>query len=193
MIWWLGMGRRLGRAEVLAAVALVVGAGQEPIAAFRRFAHDDPDLGLLGDLAQQLEAGVALPDALVAARLLSRADAARLAALPPDVLASELTRCAHSTAWPPLGEVLARWFPVWAVIAATIPSLLLGAVVALVGGSLYAGVWRTLGLVESLQGPVLWWLVQLAEVAVALGAVSGAWALMGRIPWVRSLTVPHQT
>jgi hypothetical protein len=180
---------RLGRAEALAAVALVVGAHQEPITAFRRLAVDDPDLRTLGDLAHQLEKGVALPDALVANRLLSREDATRLALLPPTTLADELTRLAQSTAWPPLGEVLARWFPVWVVLAATIPSLLLGAVVAVVGGSLYGGIWRTLGIVEPVHGPALWWLVQLAEVLVTLGIVAGVWMILRRIPVVRSLTI----
>jgi hypothetical protein len=180
---------RLGRAEVLAAVALVVGARQEPITAFRRLAADDPDLGRLSDLAQHLATGVTLPDALVAMKFLSREDATRLALLPPATLAGELTRLAQSTAWPPLGEVLSRWLPVWVILVATIPSLLLGAIVAVVAGSLYGGIWHSLGFYEPVHGPAVWWLVQLAEAAVALGVVTGAWMLIRRIPVMRYLTV----
>ena len=183
----------MGRAEALAAVALVVGARQEPIAAFRRLAVEDPALGVLGKVATCCANGVSLPDALVACHLLTRSEAVRLGGLPPLTMADELTRLAQRAAWPPTGEVLARWLPLWAVLAATIPSLVIGAVVALVGGALYGGIWQSLGLASPTHGPALWWFAQLADVVMAVLVVAGGWWLMRRIPVLRRLTVFSRT
>ena len=179
----------MGRAEALAAVALVVGARQEPLAAFRRLAAEDPALAVLGTLAQRCANGVSLPDALVAGRLLTRSEAVRLGGLPQLTMADELTRLAQRAAWPPTGEVLARWLPLWAVLAATIPSLVIGAVVAVVGGALYGGIWHSLGLAPPTHGPALWWLAQLAVVVIAVLVVAGGWWLLRRTPLLRRLTV----
>ena len=54
---------KMGRAEALAAVALVIGARQEPVAALRRMAAEDSALSVLGILAQRCADGQALPDA----------------------------------------------------------------------------------------------------------------------------------
>ncbi len=182
------LGGRMGRAEVLAAVALVVGARQEPVMGFRRLAAEDPALKRLVTLAKQCAAGVALPDALLACRLISRADAAKLAGLPPETLAAELTRLAQHAARPPLGEVLARWFPLWAVLAATVPSLVIGAAVSLIGSGLYGGIWHTLGLTAPTDGPALWWFVQVGEVVLAALLVTGCWWFFQRTPFIRRLT-----
>lgn len=182
------LGGSMGRAEVLAAVALVVGARQEPVSGFRRLAAEDPALKRLETLARQCSAGVALPDALLACRLISRADAGKLAGLPPDPLAAELTRLAQHAAWPPLGEVLARWFPLWAVLAATVPSLAIGAVVSLISSALYGGIWHTLGLTTPTHGLPLWWFVQVGEVVLAALLVTGCWWFFQRTPFIRRLT-----
>jgi hypothetical protein len=179
---------KMGRAEVLAAVALVVGARQEPVAAFRQLAAEDPALRRLGDVAMQLEAGQALPDALVSCRLLGKADAGRLAHLPPSLMADELTRSAQHAAWPPLGEILARWLPVWAALAATVPSLAIGAVVALVSGGLYGGVWYTLGFRTIIHGPAWMWFAQLTEAGTAVLIAAGCWWLLRRTPFLCRLT-----
>lgn len=183
------MRGRMGRAEVLAAVALVVGAAQEPVSAFRRLAAEDPSLGVLSEVADRCAAGLALPEALVASGLLARRDAAHLTGLPPAALAEELTRSAERIAWPPTGEVLARWLPAWVVLAATIPSLVIGAVVAVVGGALYGGVWHSLGIGAPTRGPALWWLLQVADAALALFLTVGVWWVLCRTPLLRRLTV----
>ncbi len=180
---------KMGRAEALAAVALVIGARQEPVAALRRMAAEDPALSVLGALAQRCADGLALPDALVASGLLARGDAARLTGLSPALMADELTRLAQRTVQVSTGEVLARWLPLWALLAATIPSLLLGAVVAVIGGALYGGIWHTLGMRSPTHGPAIWWGVQVAEVAIAALIVGGLWSLLRMIPYVRRITV----
>ncbi len=181
--------RKMGRAEALAAVALIMGARQEPVAALRRMAAEDPALSVLGALAQRCADGLALPDALVASGLLARGEAARLAGLSPALMADELTRLAQRTVQVPTGEVLARWLPLWALLAATVPSLLLGVVVAVIGGALYGGIWHTLGMRSPTHGPAIWWFVQLAEVAIAALIVGGLWSLLRMIPYVRRITV----
>lgn len=178
----------MGRAEALAAVALVVAARQEPLGALRRLALEDPALRTLAAVADRCAAGASLPNALAACRLLGRSDAVRLAGLPPATLAAELKRLAQRAAWPPAGETLARWFPLWAVLAATVPSLVIGAAVALVGGSLYGGVWHSLGLASPTHGPALWWFAQFAVAAVAALMAAGGWWVLRRIPLVRRLT-----
>ena len=180
---------KMGRAEALAAVALVIGARQEPVAALRRMAAEDPALSVLGALAQRCAAGMALPDALVASGLLAHAEAVHLSGLPPALMADELTRLAQRTVHVPTGEVLARWLPLWALLAATIPSLLLGAVVAVIGGALYGGIWHTLGMRSPTHGPAIWWGVQVAEVVTAALIVAGLWSLLRMIPYVRRITV----
>ncbi len=180
---------KMGRAEALAAVALVIGARQEPVAALRRMAAEDPALSVLGILAQRCADGQALPDALVASGLLARGDAARLSGLSPALMADELTRLAQRTVQVPTGEVLARWLPLWALLAATVPSLLLGVVVAVIGGALYGGIWHTLGMRSPTHGPAIWWFVQLAEVAIAALIVAGLWSLLRMIPYVRRITI----
>ena len=180
---------KMGRAEALAAVALVIGARQEPVAALRRMAAEDPALSVLGALAQRCADGLALPDALVASGLLARGDAARLTGLSPALMADELTRLAQRTVQVSTGEVLARWLPLWALLAATVPSLLLGVVVAVIGGALYGGIWHTLGMRSPTHGPAIWWFVQLAEVAIAALIVGGLWSLLRMIPYVRRITV----
>lgn len=173
----------MDRAGALAAVALVVGARQEPVALLRRLAQEDPALAELDHVAARLVEGMALPDALVATRLVRRGDAARLATTDPALLAEALMRLAHRRAAPPGGEILAAWFPAWVVLVATLPSLIIGAVVAVVSGGLYGGIWSTLGLdwrqhldLASLSGA--WWLVQLGVcLLMAVGAGALWWVL----------------
>jgi hypothetical protein len=152
-------------------------------------AAEDPALSVLGALAQRCADGLALPDALVASGLLARGDAARLSGLSPALMADELTRLAQRTVQVPTGEVLARWLPLWALLAATVPSLLLGAVVAVIGGALYGGIWHTLGMRSPTHGPAIWWGVQLAEFAIAALIVVGLWSLLRRTPFLRRVTV----
>ena len=183
------MNSAMGRAEALAAIALVVGARQEPVAALRRLVVEDRALGVLMQVARKIESGVSLPDALVACRLIARRDAERLVGITPAILAEELTRLAQGIAAPSRGELLAQWFPVWAVLAATIPSLLIGAVVALVGGAMYGGVWQSLGLSQPTYGPGIWWFVQVVEVLVAVLVIAGCWWGLQQIPVIRLITI----
>jgi len=181
-------GFGLGRAECLAAVALAVGARQDLTTALRRLASEDTSLRRLEALARRCESGEALPAALLACRLIGREDVATLTNLPPAVLAEELSRLAQSQAAPLAGEVLARWFPLWVVLAATVPSLIIGAVVAIMTGSLYGGLRATLGLAPAVHASGAYWLLQVATVLAAAGIAVGAWRLLGTTPWLGRIT-----
>lgn len=180
---------RMGRAECLAATALVVGARLEPVAALRRLAAEDPALRRLARVAERLSTGLALPEALAACRLLSAAEARRLSAAGPEVLADGLTRLAQGRAEPVPGEVLARWLPLWAVLVATVPSLLIGSVVALIAGSLYGGLWDALSLAPQPAAPAVWWFAQAAATLLAVAVLVAAVWILRRTPLWLATTV----
>jgi hypothetical protein len=175
----------MGRAECLAATALVVGARLEPVAALRRLAAEDPGLRRLARVADRLSAGLALPEALAACRLLGAAEARRLSAAGPEALADGLTRLAQGRAEPVPGELLARWLPLWAVLVATLPSLLIGSVVALIAGSLYGGLWDVLSLMPERAAPASWWFAQAgATLCAAAVLVAAVWILRRTPLWL---------
>lgn len=166
----------LPRAACLAAAALVVSARQEPVAGLRRLAAEDRDLHRLLRVAEAIAGGAALPAALAAAGLLRRGEAAALAAAGPEALADGLARLAQAGAEPVPGERLARWLPLWAMLVATLPSLVIGAGVALASGVLYGGPLRTFGLWE--PAPLLPGWLWLLQAGATLAAVASAWAII---------------
>lgn len=181
--------RSVGRAEALAAVALAVGSRLEPVAALRRLAAEDPDLRVLDRVADRVAAGEALGQALAACRLVARRDAERLAGLAPEVLAAELARLGEDAATAPPGEILARWLPLWAALAAIGPSLAIGAAVAAYGGW-YGGIWQLLGVSGLLYRlPIGGWFAEAAFGLAGLAVVVLAWVVVRAIPGVRHLAV----
>jgi len=181
MIWL-----RRDRAAALAAVALVVGAGHEPVAALRALAAGDPGLGVLNALAARLHAGVPLANALVACRLFTSADAADLGLLPQDALTEALGQQAQQAARPRVVDALARWFPLWAVLAASVPCLAIGLVVRVVSGSDFGGAFDFYRW--PYVAPTPWWM-QAAAVLVALTVVGLWWWLLRITPVLRLATV----
>ena len=169
----------MSRVGPLAAVALVVGNRAEPISTLRRLTREDPDLRRLHPVIQALEAGHPLPDALRQARLLTRAEATSLSSCGAEALADALGRLAQAEAEPPPGGALLRWFPLWALLAGTVPSLGIGLIVALGGGGVYRGLFSVispLSLAEPATG--WWWCVQAGALALAALIVAGiAWGL----------------
>jgi hypothetical protein len=180
---------RMGRAECLAATAMVVAARLEPVEALRRLASEDPGLRRLERVATRLAAGLALPEALAACRLLSAAEARRLAAAGPEALADRLTRLAQSHAEPVPGELLARWLPLWAVLVATLPSLIIGSAVALIAGSLYGGLWDILSLMPHHAAPAAWWFAQAGATLCAVAILAAAIWTLRRTPLWLATTV----
>lgn len=169
----------VGRAEALAAVALVIGARREPVIALRQLAAEDPALAVLTTVADRCAAGISLPQALADCRLVKPQEAAQLAHATPDILAEELTRLAQRTAAPPFGEVLAKWLPVWVIVVASLPSLLIGGVVAVVTGTFYVSVWDSLGFAgPHARVPGTFWLVQLVGILISAAMAAVLWSLV---------------
>lgn len=189
MMGWFG---RVSRAEALAAVALVVGARQEPVAALRRLAGGDTAPSILNRVANYLAAGRPLVEALITCRLLRPCDAARLTTTEPELLAEELSRLAQRQVTPPFGEILVNWFPVWVVLVAAGPSLILAALVAAMSGTLYEGIWKTLMMQSMLRGgelqpslPGSWWFAQCGAVILAAALAGGLW-------WILRQSLAHR-
>lgn len=131
---------RPGDPELLAALALVVGARQEPAAGLRRLAAEDRGLRRLLPLAARLEQGQELSQALLASGWLRARDASLLTGLPPEALAAELGRHAlrrTRTSW---GAWAQRHADLLLVGAATLPSLALALAVLITGSGRYPGV-----------------------------------------------------
>jgi hypothetical protein len=173
----------------LAAVALVVEARAEPIATLGRLMTEDPFLRGLEPVIAALKAGQPLPEALRRAGLLSRTQAKHLRDCPPEDLAESLGRLAQEAAIPSSGAALLRWFPLWALLVATVPSLVIGLIVALAGGGLFKGVLPTFEPNLRPPHPGEAWLLQAGVVAgfAALVAAVGAlvpllWGLWRFLP-----------
>ncbi len=178
---------RVGRAEALAACALVVAAGEEPSRGLGRLAGEDPGLRQLAGVARACARGVALPEALRHARLLSRLEAQALTGLPPAALAQELGRCARARAEPLLAPHLARWLPAYLVAAACAPSLLIASAVELVAHQSYPGLWTVLGWqAPALDGSSL--AAHVATCAAYTLVVALVWWLLRQLPVVRHMT-----
>ena len=184
----------MGRAECLSAVALVVGARMDPVKGLRSLVAQDPALARLGQVADRCASGMTLAAALRAGGLIRARDAEVLAGLPPDTLAAALQRLAYAHAQTYPDENWSRWFPVWVILAATVPSLAIAAVVAAVSGTLYGGLWQTLGftlpVLESARG----WFTQAAVVCAAVLIAAVGWTLLRELPrWLAFLPLQLRT
>lgn len=185
---WLQRLLHRDRPEALAACALAIGARLEPVAALRRLAAEDPSLRVLAAVADRVAAGVALPEALARERLLTPRDAASIHGLPPETLSQALGQFAQRAESVPLGERLARWLPVWAVLAATVPSLAIGAAVALASGTAWGGLMLEFGYRTVPVGPVAAWSCQIAGIALAVTVVVLDWKILQALPFLRATT-----
>jgi hypothetical protein len=179
----------MGRGELLSAVALVVASRQEPSQALRDLAEHDPALRRLSPVATAVGLGWSLPAALRDAGLINAATASHLAGLPPERTAAHLRRLASEDTGRPSPGLLARWFPVWAVLAAVLPSLLLMSVVCLMSGADFPGLYVLFtgrpprgGMTEHLLMQA--WLL----LPILMACVAAVWWGLGRMPWVHLIT-----
>lgn len=170
------------RADVLAALALVVRRRQPLAPAFARLAAGDP---LLQPWNRRLAAGLAAGDPLGAVlrrhRLLDRRAAAQLDAAADPVAAFE--RVAGESLLPVRGLVLVRWFPAALVVAILLPVML----VHLSGVSaMYEAIYKDLNI----KLPMLTSLMLGRSWASALAPLSGgllAAALLSMLGLLRGL------
>jgi hypothetical protein len=179
----------VGRSEALAAVALAVGARRELPGTLNLLAREDRSLRRLKGVAKRCSAGLPLTTALRKSGLIRRADAARLQDAPPEILAEELSALAERRTRILFGEWLSARLPLWGGLVATVPSLALGAVVALMSQSLYGGIWQTLTATATPRGDARWWITQACVVAAVTIVIALLWSLLRVIPGVRGMTI----
>jgi hypothetical protein len=177
----------LGRATALHALALLVEARQPLPEGLERLAASDPGIAPWARrLCPRLRSGLALPDALRAARVVSRRERRLLAAVPAEGVAAELTAIADGSFAPTPGYALVRWLPFWLALALVVPPFVFFIFFYSLSGGVILGLVREMGLSNRHLG-VFAPLDALGDAAIALAVVAAGLWLVSRIRPLRHL------